>query len=242
MEVIPAVDIRGGRCVRLEQGLAGRETVYGDDPAAAALRWQSERARRLHIVDLDGAFSGKAANAAAVRSVLGSIAIPAEVGGGIREETTARKYLSAGASWVVIGTRAARDPAAVVALATALPGKIILGLDCRDGKVRTEGWVDAENLTAAELIGKLAGAPFAAVIFTNTARDGMLSGPDFESLSAVRQASPWPVIASGGVSTVEDVRRLAGMDMAGVIIGQALYMGTLELADALKAADNGQSS
>lgn len=240
MEVIPAVDIRGGRCVRLEQGQVGRETVYGDDPAAAALRWESEGARRLHIVDLDGAFSGTPVNARAVRNVLGSIGIPAEVGGGIRDEKTARDYLKARAGWVVIGTRAARDPAAVAGLAAALPGKIILGLDCRDGLVRTEGWAGAENMTAADLIGKLAGAPFAAVIFTNTARDGMMAGPDFESLAAVRRESPWPVIASGGVSTVEDIRRLAGMDMAGAIIGQALYMGTLELGAALKAAETGE--
>jgi len=239
VEIIPAVDIRGGRCVRLEQGRADRETVYSDDPAAAARRWQSEGARRLHVVDLDGAFAGEPANAAAVKAVLRAIAIPAEVGGGIREEATARDYLASGASWVVVGTRAARDPDAVMALAKTLPGKIILGLDCRDGKVRTAGWVDAENLTPEELLGKLAGAALAAVIFTNVARDGMLSGPDFEALARVQRESPWPVIASGGVSTVGQVKRLAGMNLAGVIIGQALYKGTLKLADALRAAEQG---
>jgi phosphoribosylformimino-5-aminoimidazole carboxamide ribotide isomerase len=233
------VDIRGGRCVRLEQGRADRESVYGDDPAAAARRWQSEGARRLHVVDLDGAFSGAPANAAAVKAVLGAISIPTEVGGGVREEATARDYLAAGASWVVVGTRAARDPDAVTALAKALPGKIILGLDCRDGKVRTSGWVAAEDLTPEQLLGKLAGAELAAVIFTNTARDGMLSGPDFKSLARVQRESPWPVIASGGVSTVGQVRRLAGMNLAGAIIGQALYRGALTLADALKAAEPG---
>jgi phosphoribosylformimino-5-aminoimidazole carboxamide ribotide isomerase len=237
VEVIPAVDIRGGKCVRLEQGLADRETVYGDDPAAAARRWQAEGARRLHVVDLDGAFSGTPVNAAAVKRVLGAISIPAEVGGGVREEATARDYLAAGASWVVVGTRAARDPGAVAALARVLPGKIILGLDCRDGKVRTAGWVDAEDLAPEELLAKLAGAELAAVIFTNTARDGMLSGPDYESLALVQRESPWPVIASGGVSTAEQVKRLAGMNLAGAIIGQALYKGTLKLAEALKAAE-----
>jgi len=237
VEVIPAVDIRGGRCVRLEQGLADRETVYGDDPAAAARRWQAEGAGRLHIVDLDGAFSGAPANAAAVKGVLAALTIPAEVGGGIRDEAAARGYLSAGAGWVVVGTRAARDPESVVALAGALPGKIILGLDCRDGKVRTSGWVDAEDLSAGELIRRLAGAPFAALIFTNTARDGMLTGPDFASLAEVQKASPWPVIASGGVGTSEHVRRLAGMNLAGCIVGQALYKGSLRLADALRAAE-----
>ncbi len=168
---------------------------------------------------------------------LAALATPAEVGGGSREESAARDDLAAGASGVVGGTRAARDPESVVALARALPGKIILGLDCRDGKVRTSGWVDAEDLTAEALIGRLAGAPFAALIFTNTARDGMLSGPDFASLAEVQKASPWPVIASGGVGTAEHVRRLAGMNFAGAIVGQALYKGTLKLADALKAAE-----
>jgi len=239
VEVIPAVDIRGGKCVRLEQGLADRETVYSDDPVAAARRWQAEGAKRLHIVDLDGAFSGQPVNAAAVKRVLGAISIPAEVGGGVREEATARDYLAAGARWVVVGTRAARDPDSVAALAKKLPGKIILGLDCRDGKVRTAGWVDAEDLAPEELLAHLAGAELAAVIFTNVARDGMLSGPDFESLARIATASPWPVIASGGVSTVEQVKRLAGMNLAGAIIGQALYKGTLKLAEALGAAEQG---
>ena len=238
-EVIPAVDIRGGRCVRLEQGLAERETVYAADPVEAALRWQRAGARRLHVVDLDGAFSGQPANAAAVKRVLAALSIPAEVGGGIRDEAAAREYLDAGASWVVMGTRAARDPDEVRRLAGALPGKVILGLDCRDGKVRTAGWVDAENLTAEGLIGKLAGAKLAAVIFTNTARDGMLSGPDYQSLAAVAEVSPWPVIASGGVSSAEQIRRLAGMHLAGAIVGQALYRGTLKLEDALRAAGAG---
>jgi phosphoribosylformimino-5-aminoimidazole carboxamide ribotide isomerase len=223
-EVIPAVDIRGGRCVRLEQGLADRETVYAADPVEAALRWQARGARRLHVVDLDGAFSGTPANTEAVKRVLAAVSLPTEVGGGIRDEAAARDCLEAGASWVVMGTRAARDPDEVRRLAGALPGRVILGLDCRDGKVRTAGWVDAENLTARELIAKLSGAKLAAVIFTNTARDGMLSGPDYE------------VIASGGVSSAEQVRRLAGMNLAGAIVGQALYKGTLKLEDALAAA------
>ena len=237
MELIPAVDIRGGRCVRLEQGLADRETVYGDDPVAAALRWQAEGARRLHIVDLDGAFAGKPVNAEVVKKMLAAIHIPAEVGGGVRKKAAARAYLAAGAKWVVVGTRAARNPAAVVTLAAVMPGHLILGLDCRDGKVRTAGWVDAEDLAPEELLQRLSEAKLAAVIFTNTARDGMLTGPDFQALARIQKASPWPVIASGGVSTVEHVKRLARMDLAGVIVGQALYKGTLRLADALKAAE-----
>jgi phosphoribosylformimino-5-aminoimidazole carboxamide ribotide isomerase len=155
----------------------------------------------------------------------------------VRDETAARDYLASGASWAVVGTRAARDPDSVAALAGKLPGKIILGLDCRDGKVRTAGWVDAEDLAPEGLIDRLAQAKLAAVIFTNTARDGMLTGPDFRALAQVQKASPWPVIASGGVSTVEHVKRLARMNLAGAIVGQALYKGTLKLADALKAAE-----
>lgn len=239
MEIIPAVDIRGGRCVRLEQGQAARETVYADDPVAAARRWQSEGARRLHLVDLDGAMSGAPANAAAVKRVLAAVALPAEVGGGVREEAVARDYLAAGARWVVVGTRAARDPESVVRLAGEMPGQLILGLDCRDGQVRTAGWLDAEKLTPEGLLARLAGAELAAVIFTNIARDGMLAGPDFEGLARVQKASPWPVIASGGVSSVEQIRRLAGMNLAGAVVGQALYRGALRLADALRAAGGG---
>lgn len=236
-EVIPAVDIRGGRCVRLEQGRADRETVYFADPAEAALRWEREGARRLHLVDLDGAFSGAPANMETVKRVLAAVSVPAEVGGGVREAETVRDYLAAGAGWVVLGTRAAEDPGAFLEVALALPGKAILGLDCREGKVRTAGWTRDAELEPRELIEKLSGAPLAAVIFTDTRRDGMLSGPGFESLSALAAASPWPVIASGGVSTADQIRRLAGMSLAGVIVGQALYRGVLKLEDALRAAE-----
>lgn len=241
-EVIPAVDIRGGQCVRLEQGLADRETVYAADPVEAALRWRAAGAKRLHVVDLDGAFTGEPANFEVVKRVLDAVSMPAEVGGGIRDEETARRYLDAGASWTVFGTRAAQDPDAFRQVAEALPGKVILGLDCRDGKVRTSGWTEAVDLTPEELLEKLSGAPLAAVIFTNTARDGMLSGPDFESLAAVAGASPWPVIASGGVTTAGEIRRLAGMDLCGAIVGQALYRGVLSFEDALRAAEEGSSA
>jgi len=174
-----------------------------------------------------------------VERVLDAVSMPAEVGGGIRDEETARRYLEAGASWTVFGTRAARDPDSFRQVAEALPGRIILGLDCRDGEVRTAGWTQAADLTPEGLLAELSGAPLAAVIFTDTRRDGMLSGPDFDSLAAVAAASPWPVIASGGVSTAEQVRRLADMDLAGAIIGQALYRGVLALEDALRAAEEG---
>jgi phosphoribosylformimino-5-aminoimidazole carboxamide ribotide isomerase len=235
-EVIPAVDIRGGRCVRLEQGLADRETVYADDPVAAALRWQAAGAKRLHVVDLDGAFGGGALNFEVVRRVIEAVSMRVEVGGGIRDSAAARRYLDAGADWVIFGTRAAEDPEEFARTAGELPGRVILGLDCRDGRVRTAGWTDEVELTAGDLLARLRGAPLAAVIYTDTRRDGMLSGPNFEALAAVAAESSWPVIASGGVTTAEQVRRLAGMDLGGAIIGQALYRGALRLEDALEAA------
>jgi phosphoribosylformimino-5-aminoimidazole carboxamide ribotide isomerase len=236
-QVIPAVDIRGGKCVRLEQGLADRETVYAADPVEAALRWERAGGRRLHVVDLDGAFGGEQANFETVARVIGSVSVPVEIGGGIRDAEAARRYLDAGASWVIFGTRAAEEPDSFAELAGEMPGRVILGLDCRDGKVRTAGWTRAVELTATALLERLAGAPLGAVIFTDTRRDGMLSGPNFESLDKVAAASPWPVIASGGVSTLEQVRRLAGMKLAGAIIGQALYKGVVDLAEALRAAE-----
>jgi len=239
MEIIPAVDIRGGKCVRLEQGEAARETVYAADPVEAARRWQSEGARRLHVVDLDGAFSGAPANANAVRGILKAVKIPTEIGGGIRDFDTVKDYLDSGAAWAVMGTRAAEEPEVVGNLSRLLPGRIILGLDCKDGRVRVAGWVEGGALTPEAVIERLAGAPLAAVIYTNIARDGMLAGPDFEGLARVQKASPWPVIASGGVSTAEQVRRLAGMNLAGAIVGQALYKGTMTLAQAMDAARGG---
>ncbi|MHC4915276.1 MAG: 1-(5-phosphoribosyl)-5-[(5-phosphoribosylamino)methylideneamino]imidazole-4-carboxamide isomerase [Planctomycetota bacterium] len=235
-ELIPAVDIRGGRCVRLEQGLADRETVYEADPLEAALRWQAAGARRLHVVDLDGAFGGEPVNFDAVARIMDAVDMCVEVGGGIRDAELAGRYLDAGAGWVIFGTRAAEDPSAFAAAAERFPGQVILGLDCRDGKVRTSGWTSQVEKTAAGLLGELSGAPLAAVIFTDTRRDGMLEGPNFDSLEEVAAESPWPVIASGGVTTLEQVKRLAGMKLAGAIVGQALYKGRLDLAEALRAA------
>ncbi len=235
-EVIPAVDIRGGRCVRLEQGLADRETVYAADPVEAALRWQAAGARRLHVVDLDGAFGGEPVNFEVVTRIIDAVDMCVEVGGGVRDADLAGRYLDAGAGWVIFGTRAAEDPDAFAAAAERFPGQVILGLDCRDGLVRTSGWTTQVEKTAAELMAELGGAPLGAVIFTDTRRDGMLEGPNFESLEEVSAGSPWPVIASGGVTTLEQVRRLAGMKLAGAIVGQALYRGVLDLAEALRAA------
>jgi phosphoribosylformimino-5-aminoimidazole carboxamide ribotide isomerase len=238
-QVIPAVDIRGGKCVRLEQGMADRETVYAADPVEAALRWEAAGAERLHVVDLDGAFTGEGANFDAVGRIIEAVSMPVEIGGGIRDAAAAKRCLDAGARWAIFGTRAAEDPEAFAEAARAHPDQLILGLDCRDGMVRTAGWVRQVDMGAEELIGKLAGAPLAAVIFTDVRRDGMLSGPNFESLQAVIEASPWPIIASGGVTTAGQVKQLAGMKLAGAIVGQALYKGVLEFGDALAAASEG---
>jgi len=238
-QVIPAVDIRGGKCVRLEQGLADRETVYAADPAEAARRWQEAGGKRLHVVDLDGAFTGDGANFEAVRRIIEAVSMPVEIGGGIRDAETAGRYLEAGAGWVIFGTRAAEEPEAFAEVARSFPEKVILGLDCRDGMVRTSGWTEAVDLTAEGLLDRLAGAPLAAVIFTDVRRDGMLSGPNFESLAAVAGKSPWPVIASGGVTTAGQIERLAGMNLVGAIVGQALYKGVLDFGEAVAAAARG---
>jgi phosphoribosylformimino-5-aminoimidazole carboxamide ribotide isomerase len=241
-QVIPAVDIRGGRCVRLEQGLADRETVYGDDPLEAALRWQALGAQRLHVVDLDGAFTGSGGNFPVVERILKRMRIPVEVGGGIRDAASAARCLDAGASWVVMGTRAAEDHDGFRKVAETAPGRVLLGLDCRDGKVRTSGWTRSVDLSARQLLERLAGSPLAGVIYTDTSRDGMLSGPNLAALGEVVTASPWPVIASGGVSRTEHIRTLAGMRLTGVIVGQALYRGVLDFNDALSAASAAAST
>ena len=236
MIVIPAVDIKGGRCVRLEQGEADRETVYGDDPAAPAKRWADAGAERIHVVDLDGAFDGRPKNAEAVRAILAAVDVPIEVGGGIRTPEAAAELIEAGAARVVVGTRAAEDPEFLRALANAHPGKINLGLDAKDGYVAVKGWVETGGLRAVDLLNQLADVPLGEVIYTDIARDGMLKGPNFAEMEEVQKESAHPVIASGGVTTEDDIRRLADMGVFGAIVGKALYDGRLSIEDALAAA------
>lgn len=245
MQVIPAIDLRGGRCVRLQQGDFHRETVFGDDPAAMALRWQGLGARRLHLVDLDGAKTGKSSNADAVRAILASVRIPCQLGGGVRDDATADFWLGAGVDRVIVGTQALRDPAWFRALALRRPNAVALGIDARDGKVAASGWLEVTSSDPVELGLRFNDLPLACVIYTDIARDGMLGGPDFATTAELAARLAAPVIASGGVGSLEDLTRLRDLPVAGCIVGRALYDGRFDLAAAIERASapaNGPSA
>jgi phosphoribosylformimino-5-aminoimidazole carboxamide ribotide isomerase len=232
---IPAVDIRGGRCVQLVQGDFGRETAYGDDPAAMARHWQALGAQRLHVVDLDGARDGVRGNAAAIADLLAAVDIPVQVGGGIRSLDTARLLLEQGADRVVVGTAAAEQPRALGQWLQALGAeRLIVGVDARGGHVATHGWQNQTNLDVVTFCHLLAEVGVVRVLYTDVGRDGMLGGPDVEGTRAV--AGVLAVLGSGGVSSVDHLRRLAEAGAEGAIIGTALYEGRLSLPEALVAA------
>ncbi len=236
MQIWPAIDLRGGKCVRLRQGDYARETIFGDDPAAMAHRFVEQGAEYLHLVDLDGAKTGRPENLAAVRAILAAVSIPCELGGGVRDEETIATLLDAGLSRVVIGTRALREPAWFRAMCRKYPERLAIGIDARDGRVATDGWLETSATLAVDLARQFEGEPIAALIYTDIATDGMLAGPNVGAMREMREAVTLPVIASGGVTTGEDVANLAAAGVAGCIVGRALYEGTLTLADALQAA------
>ncbi|MEW6684046.1 MAG: 1-(5-phosphoribosyl)-5-[(5-phosphoribosylamino)methylideneamino]imidazole-4-carboxamide isomerase [Nitrospirota bacterium] len=237
MTIIPAVDIRGGRCVRLWQGRFDAETVYGDDPAAMAERWVSQGAERLHVVDLDGAAAGSPRNRDSVAAILAAVKVPVQVGGGVREVATIEDYLSAGADRIVVGTRAALDRAFLLEVCRRFPGKVVVAIDARDGRVAIRGWVEATDRPALDVALEASQAGAAALLYTDIRRDGTQEGPNLDALTAVADVVSTPVIASGGVATIEHVRMLAGIKgVESAIVGQALYRGTLALRDAIAAA------
>ncbi|MBA4062605.1 MAG: 1-(5-phosphoribosyl)-5-[(5-phosphoribosylamino)methylideneamino]imidazole-4-carboxamide isomerase [Isosphaera sp.] len=236
MFVLPAIDLLNGRCVRLRQGDYSRETVYSPDPVAVARRWVALGADRLHLVDLDGAKAGTPVNADIVRRVVQSAGVPVQLGGGIRTDADLAAVFDWGVRWAVLGTRALQDPGWVRAAATRHPGRVVLGVDAKDGFVATEGWLSVSKTKAVDLAKEVCDAPLAAVVYTDIAKDGMMAGPNFEQLAEVRRAVPVPVVASGGVCTLEHVRRLAEAGTPGCIIGRALYEGTLTLPEVLEAA------
>jgi phosphoribosylformimino-5-aminoimidazole carboxamide ribotide isomerase len=237
MTIIPAVDIRGGRCVRLWQGRFDAETVYGDDPAAMAERWVSEGAERLHVVDLDGAAAGAPQNRDSVAAILAAVKVPVQVGGGVREVATIEDYLAAGADRVVLGTRAALDAAFLQDVCRRFPGKVVVAIDARDGRVAIRGWLEATERSALEVAREASRSGAAALLYTDIRRDGTQEGPNLEALAGVAGVASTPVIASGGVATTEHVRMLAGIKgVESAIVGQALYRGTLALRDAIAAA------
>ncbi len=239
-EVIPAIDLLGGRCVRLEQGRYAAATVYAEDPAAAAREFARHSIRRLHVVDLDGARAGVPKNIEAVRGVVAAAAgVSVQLGGGLRSLAAIEASLALGVERVVLGTVALRDPALTREAAALFPGRVAVGIDARDGCVAVAGWVEATSVRAADLAKRFEDAGVAALIHTDIARDGMQGGPNWEASVELAQQVSIPVIVSGGVGSLEDIQRvakLAASGLAGVIVGRALYTGTVELGRALEIA------
>jgi len=235
MELIPSIDLRAGRVVRLEQGDYARETVYGDDPAAVARAFASAGARRIHVVDLDGARDGRAGNDEAVRKILSACpGVAVQVGGGMRSEARVDETLAAGAARVVIGTAALEQPELLATLATRYPERVILGLDARDGRVAVRGWREVSALLTEDVLARFAHLPLAAVLHTDIGRDGLLGGPNVEATAALARRSPFPVLASGGVGSLDDLERLARTRViAGAIVGKAIYAGAIRVDEAI---------
>ena len=233
MLIYPAIDLLDGRCVRLRQGDYSRETVFSDDPAAVARRWVELGADRLHVVDLDGAKAGKPVNGAVVRKIVEAAGVPVQFGGGLRTDEHLAAAFDWGVRWAVLGTRALQDPDWVRAEAERHPERVVLGLDAKNGFVAIEGWLSVSQVKAIDLAKQVNDAPLAAVVYTDIAKDGMMSGPNFDALADMRAAVDLPVIASGGVCTEEHVLRLAAAGTSGCIIGRALYEGSLDLSHVL---------
>ena len=241
MLVIPAIDLKEGQCVRLRQGDMADSTVFSDDPVAMAQRWCAEGARRLHLVDLDGAFAGEPVNAGIIKSISRALPdLPIQIGGGIRNLDTIAAYLEAGVQYAIIGTMAARDPEFVLEACAQFPGHIIVGIDARKGRVAAEGWANESELEATDLASRFADAGVSAVVYTDIDRDGMMQGVNVQATVALAEASGLPVIASGGISQIDDVRglmRFARSGICGAITGRAIYEGALDLAAAQAMVD-----
>jgi phosphoribosylformimino-5-aminoimidazole carboxamide ribotide isomerase len=235
-EVIPAIDLRAGRAVRLYQGDYARETVYADDPVAVARAWAAGGAPRLHVVDLDGARAGEPCHLAVLAAIAAAVAIPLEFGGGVRSRAAAEAALAAGADRVIVGTAAIEDPALAQALAAALGPRLVLGVDARDGQVATRGWESASQVAATDLAARARAWGVQRLIYTDIARDGTLTEPSYASLAAVIAVAEMPVIASGGVAHVDHLRQLRALGAEGAIVGKALYDGAVRLDEALAAA------
>ncbi len=236
MEVIPAIDLRGGRCVRLYQGDFGRETVYSEDPLAVARQWQEQGAARLHLVDLDGAAQGNPANLDIIAAIVAQSEIPVQVGGGVRSSATAEKLLSLGVERVVIGTAAVRNPDLVRQLCQGAGSpRVVVAVDARDGLVAVQGWLEKTSVTAVELGQRMAELGVERLLYTDISRDGTLSEPNFSANAQLVESTGLAILASGGVASLEHITELAKIGAEGVIVGRALYTGDLELPAAIAA-------
>jgi len=241
MVIIPAIDLKDGQCVRLRQGLMDDSTVFGDDPVAFARQWVELGARRLHLVDLNGAFAGKPVNGEVVTAIAKAFPnLPIQIGGGIRSADTIQHYLDAGVRYVIIGTKAVKEPAFVAQMCQQFPGHIIVGLDAKDGYVATDGWAEVSKQKATDLAKQFASDGVSEIVYTDIARDGMMQGVNVEATVAMAQASAIPVIASGGITNMDDIRALAAnasKGISGAITGRAIYEGTLDIAEAQSYCD-----
>jgi phosphoribosylformimino-5-aminoimidazole carboxamide ribotide isomerase len=245
MLIIPAVDIKNGQCVRLVQGRKEDETVFSNDPAAMAQKWARAGAELIHVIDLDGAFEKSPQNRAAIKNILQTIDIPIQLGGGIRDEKTAHQFLEMGVQKVIIGTEAIKNPAWVARLAGRHPGRVIVGIDARNGLVAIEGWTETTATRAVDLAKRFEDCGIAAINFTDIQRDGMQTGPNIEATRKLAEAVNIPVVASGGVATIKDIQDLLPLEacgVIGVITGKALYSGTLDFKESLAMAQTKKNS
>ncbi len=241
MLIIPAIDLKDGQCVRLRQGLMDDSTVFSDDPVAMAARWVDAGCRRLHLVDLNGAFAGEPVNGEVVTAIAKAYPdLPIQIGGGIRNLETIKHYVNAGVSYVIIGTKAVKEPAFVAEACSAFPGKVIVGLDAKDGLVATDGWAEVSDVKATDLAKQFEADGVSAIVYTDIARDGMMQGVNVEATVTMAEASSIPVIASGGITNIDDIRALAAVaskGICGAITGRAIYEGTLDVAEAQQLCD-----
>ncbi len=236
MIILPAIDLKEGKCVRLEQGLMEKDTVYNDNPGEQARIWQEQGGEFLHIVDLDGAFAGVPKNKSAIEEIVAAIDIPSELGGGIRDMQTIEAYLELGIDRVILGTIAKENPALVEEACKKFPGQIVVGIDAKNGLVAVRGWADVTEKKATEMAREMEGFGVEAIIYTDIARDGMMQGPNIEATRALAESVNIPVIASGGLSTLDDIRRLIAIEssgVTGVITGKAIYSGAIDLREAV---------
>jgi phosphoribosylformimino-5-aminoimidazole carboxamide ribotide isomerase len=236
MIVIPAIDLKGGRCVRMVEGRLGTERVVSPDAIAQARAFADAGAERIHVVDLDGAFEGAPKNASLIEAIVRAVGVPVEVGGGLRDEATVGAVLASGAAYAIVGTMAVTDPELLARICARHPGRIIAGVDAKQGRVATEGWVAESTLTALEVARRAEDCGVSAVITTDIARDGTGQGVNVEATEALAKALRIPVIASGGVAGIQDLRALAAASIFGVVVGRAIYDGSLDLEEAIEAA------